>query len=401
MLGVVVFAFLLPREKDPEINFNWIDITTILPGASAEDVERKVTDPIEDALSRVADIKFVLSTSRDSLSRMLVRFEELDERTFDKRVAALRREIQAVENNELPEEATSPYIFEITSSNGLPIATIAAIGEGADDHFRYATRQLQDDIEQIKGTDIVNMIGEYQPEVHIVIDRDKSVMAGVSASQIADTVRSYIYDVAPGVALLWQREWLLRIQGASDLPQLSNLRIIGTMKDVRISDVANVVRNYEDSAEFAQVHGKPAVVYTITKKANVNTLDLVARIQEFIDEKNSLEATTGLKFELIDDQTTPTRNALNVMQTNAAVGLALVMFVTWLFLGFKVALLTSLGIPFTLAGTFIVLHLTGQTLNNSVLLAIVILFLLGSKVGFMINAIFEMYKAFFGQLRVK
>jgi multidrug efflux pump subunit AcrB len=74
----------MPREQDPEINFNWVSVTTVLPGASAEDVERLVTNPLEDGIKGVPDVRFVVSTSRENVSSMLVRFREIDERTFDK-----------------------------------------------------------------------------------------------------------------------------------------------------------------------------------------------------------------------------------------------------------------------------------------------------------------------------
>ncbi|MCB1728484.1 MAG: efflux RND transporter permease subunit, partial [Gammaproteobacteria bacterium] len=88
VMVVGILSYLaLPRQQDPTINFNWIIITTVLPGASASDVEKKVTDPIEDALRKVQDVKFMSSNSRESVSSVLVRFEDIDERTFDKRIS--------------------------------------------------------------------------------------------------------------------------------------------------------------------------------------------------------------------------------------------------------------------------------------------------------------------------
>ncbi len=96
VIGGIVFM-MLPREQNPEVNFNWINIVTVLPGASAIDVEKRITDPIEEALnSRVDDIDFVNSTSRESVSTILVRFNQLSEREFDKRVADLVDEISNV-----------------------------------------------------------------------------------------------------------------------------------------------------------------------------------------------------------------------------------------------------------------------------------------------------------------
>ena len=118
IVGVLSYINL-PRQQDPTINFNWIIISTLLPGASAPDVEKKVTDPLEDEIRKVQDVKFMSSNSREAVSSILVRFEDIDVRVFDKRVNDLRSKIQNVED-ELPEAAEDPVILEITSANAFP-----------------------------------------------------------------------------------------------------------------------------------------------------------------------------------------------------------------------------------------------------------------------------------------
>ena len=112
----------MPREQDPEINFNWINVTTPLRGASAEDVEKLVTQPLEDAIRKVSDIRFVSSNSREGISTILVRFDDISVAVFDKRINDLRREIQNKTNQELPPEVDDPNVLEITTSNGFPTA---------------------------------------------------------------------------------------------------------------------------------------------------------------------------------------------------------------------------------------------------------------------------------------
>lgn len=82
-MGVMSYVNM-PREQDPEINFNWVNVTTALPGASAEDVEKLVTSPLEDAIRNVQDIRFVSSNSRECVSTILIRFRDISVRTFDK-----------------------------------------------------------------------------------------------------------------------------------------------------------------------------------------------------------------------------------------------------------------------------------------------------------------------------
>jgi multidrug efflux pump subunit AcrB len=127
IMGIVSYL-QMPREQYPEINFNFVVITTVLPGSTAADVEELVTGPLEDALRNVQDIKFIASTSRQNISNIRVRFRELSDRQFDKRVTDLRREIQSKTNDELPDNVEDPNIIEITTSNGFPTAMVVVTG---------------------------------------------------------------------------------------------------------------------------------------------------------------------------------------------------------------------------------------------------------------------------------
>ncbi|HCB12404.1 MAG TPA: AcrB/AcrD/AcrF family protein, partial [Gammaproteobacteria bacterium] len=93
LMGLAAYS-RMPREQDPEINFNWVNVITILPGASAEDVEKRVTNPLEDAVRKVQVLKFVISSSREGVSNILVRFRDVPVRVFDKRTNDLSREIK-------------------------------------------------------------------------------------------------------------------------------------------------------------------------------------------------------------------------------------------------------------------------------------------------------------------
>ncbi|OOY41292.1 cation transporter, partial [Solemya velum gill symbiont] len=180
----------LPRQQDPTINFNWIVITTVLPGASALDVEKKVTDPIEDAVRKIQNINFMSSTSRESVSSILVRFQDIDERTFDKSVADLRREIQNKES-ELPDAAEDPQILEITTANAFPSATVAVVGQSLDEELRIQARNIQKGLERVKGVDRVDPIGLPEPELQVNFDTALLEELNLSPGQVADTVSAF------------------------------------------------------------------------------------------------------------------------------------------------------------------------------------------------------------------
>ena len=373
VLVIGTLAYLnLPRQQDPTVNFNWIIITTILPGASALDVEKKVTDPLEDAVRKIQDINFMSSNSRESVSTILVRFQDIDARIFDKRIADLRREIQNKED-ELPEAANDPLILEITSSNAFPSATLAVVGQAMDENLRIQARNVRKDLERLSGVDRVDPIGLPDPELHVTFDPATLETLRLTPGQIADTVTAFFQDIAAGDISLGEQSWLVRLVGSdADPAYLASRTVVGAEGEVTLGQVARVERGRAEPTQLTSYAGRPAVLLAAMKQSDANTLELVKRIKRYMEERNRFTAQTGVELVLIDDQTVVTTNAITLMQRNALIGLFLVLIVAWLFLGSRIALLTAIGIPFILAGTFWLLAGIGETLNVMVLLGVVI-----------------------------
>ena len=375
LLGLVSYL-QMPREQDPEINFNWVNITTILPGASAEDVERLVTNPLEDAIKGVADVRFVISNSRENVSSMLVRFREINERTFDKRMNDLRREIQNKASSELPEEARDPRILEVTTSNGFPTASIRLMGQADDDTLRINARRIKSDLERMGGVDQVFASGLRDPEILVSPDAAALAARNLTAADVSDALRAWWRDTSAGTLKTQDGAWSVSLRGVSiDPAGLATLPVTSASRPgagARLGEVARIEQARAPASQYASSDGRPAISMAVTKKAGVNTLEMIDRIRAYIDQENPVLAQLGLTLALTDDQTVPTREAINVMQTNALYGMLLVLAVCWVFLGWRIGLLVALGIPFSLMGTFALLAPLGYTVNVSVLLGVVI-----------------------------
>ncbi len=370
-MGIASYL-LLPRQQDPTINFNWIDINTVLPGATARDIEKRVTDPLERAIEGVSDIRFVSSTSRESVSNILVRFEDISDATFRERVTDLRREIRSAED-ELPEDAEDPDITEITTANAFPTATVVLTSPGGGEQLRRQAQTAMEDIERLRGVDSILATGLNQPELQVRFDPAALEAHGIAPGAIVETIRGYFRDLAAGGVEVGERGWLVSVTGtAADPAVLGRLPVASAAGEVALDTLATVSRGRSEDAELVRFRGQPAVMLGISKEARTNTLDLVDRINGYVDERNALSDRTGVRLVVADDQTEITREALDIMQTNLLIGLAMVLLVTWLFLGTGISLLTSIAIPFILAGTLWVLYGLDQTLNVTVLLGIVI-----------------------------
>ncbi len=364
--------YQLPREQDPSINFNWVQIWAYWPGATAPDVEAQITDPLEEGIKKVADVKFVSSTSREGVSSILVRFKDMDEDLFDKRMADLRRELQA-RQGELPATVKQPDIFVISSSKAFPTATLVVHGESGEDELHSIAKNVKDDLSRINGVDDVLSVGDRDAELQVDFLPHRLLGLGVSAVDLADTVRAYFKDLAAGDLKLGDQKWLIRLSGTSSDPDyIASFPIASSHGEVLLRNIADITRGREEARELVRFKGQSAVLLLVYKKGKVNNLQLLEEVDAYIQQKNKLAQRTGVHLSLLDDQTESTRAALTVMERNASIGLVLVLLATWAFLGFKLAAFTSLGIAFVLGGTFWALSLVGETLNISVLLGVVI-----------------------------
>ncbi len=370
-LGAVAYL-TLPRQQDPSVNFNWVEIHTRFPGASARDVEKRVTDVLEQAVQQMSDIRFSMSESRPGFSRIVVRFRNLGSGDFDQHVTELRREIQ----NKvplLPDDAQSPEFQQINSDNHKPAAMVLAVGHAFDDTLREQADRAADDIERFPTVDRVDRLGMRNRELQVRFNPSRMQGLGVSPATLADTVRAYFRDTSVGSLDLGDQQWLVRLAGTRNDPAyIESLPMVSTSGEVPLRSVAHVVRGFADPTERVRYQGKPAILLAVYKNEDSNLLSLVDRVKRYAAQRNAVGADSGVRLVLFDDQTGVTRHALNVMENNAAVGLLLVLVATWALLGLRIAIFSSIGIPFALAGTIAVAALLGETLNVVVLLGLVV-----------------------------
>ena len=243
---VLIVGFLsykeMPRQQDPTINFNWITIITALPGASAPDVEKQVTDVLEESIKGIPDINFVSSNSRENTSSILVRFEDIPERTYDKRLADLRRELQNVQS-ELPESAIESIILEITTGNAFPAALVAVTSNADDERLRKRAQAVSDSIEQISGVERVDTIGLDDPELQINFYPQALESLGLAPSTLSNALQVWFQDASVGTTEIGNRSWLVRIVGKnSDPAEVSKLPIPGLTGEIPLGRVASVQR---------------------------------------------------------------------------------------------------------------------------------------------------------------
>ncbi len=363
--------FAMPRAQYPEVNLNWVAVAVVWPGASAQDLEREVAIPLEMAARRVPDVRLAATTSRDNVATLLVRFRDLSHNKFERRLVALDREIRQAAAG-FPKDARPPQVIELTSSNFFPTAMVAVTGDVADGRICRLAQATRAQLEGIQGVGKVWAYGLRNREIAVNFDPAALARERISPETLTRTVMDQARTLPAGMADVSGRRYAIRVEGLSANPDLLADLPLATAdgRQVPLSEVARVTTGVAPARELVTMDGKPAVLLSVTKAENVNTVRLTKAIQSFVKAKN--KAFGAQVLTLVDDQSQATLEAIGVMEANALFGLAVVLLVTWFFLGKRMAVLTSLGVPFALAGMFLALYLMGQTLNVSVLLGVAI-----------------------------
>ena len=301
-----------------------------------------------------------------------VLFKDIKRPLYERRVLELRRELQALAQSELPREAQLPDIYEVNSRDP-DWFKVLVYSPGEDENFRRQARQVQRDLQRLPGVVRVDSKGLEDPELHIVFHPERLAGLGIDPGALADTVKAYFRDIAAGTVKVDGREWLVRVTGTDDASaNLAALPVLAAKGTVKLGELADISRTSKAVKLGARFQGQPAIVIMPLKQPGANTLALIDQIKAYIDTRNRVSATTGVHLFLLIDTSDTIRQAIAVMEQHAWSGMLLVLAVTWLMLGTRLALLTTLAVPFSLAGVFIALQVTGQSLNLSVLLGVVI-----------------------------
>ena len=170
------------------------------------------------------------------------------------------------------------------------------------------------------------------------------------AADVVDSLSGLWRDTSAGSLRTTDGSWSINVNGVTtDAEVMANWPVLSSSRpgvSARLQDVARIEQSRGKAVQYASSNGLPAISMAITKKSGTNTLALVDRPSDYVNQKNASISELGLSLTLSDDQTVPTKKALGVMETNALVGAVMVLAVSWLFLGWKVGLLVALtGVP--------------------------------------------------------
>ena len=358
MIIIIVFGLYawinLPRELTPEIALQTATVTTLYPGASPEEVEKLVTAPIEDAIEEnVSKINLLFSTSSEGRSVISVDFEEMSDRDYDKEIENLRTAVEQV--NELPEEILEdPQVEELDVSSGFPMLTIAVGGKISEAQMRDIAENLKDEILDIKNIASVRIAGLREREIWIEVNPDRLKAYQIPIGMVITAIGASNLNLPAGTMELGNTEFMVRTMGEFANPDTIGETIISvqpTGTPLRLKDVATVSDTYEEARTLSRISGEPSISLSVQKKTEGNTITLVAQLRELVEKRRG-DLPEGAELTAVNDYSVILKERLGILETNAFFGLLLVVFMLFLFIGWRNAVFAALGIPVAFMATF-------------------------------------------------
>ncbi len=371
-IGLVAVAGLaaaasIVRQEDPTLTNGVALVLTPFPGASAEDVERLVTEPIETLLLELPGIEQLESTSRTGLSVISV---QIDERLGPSEVSTRFSRIRdALRDIALPKGARPPLFDDERFGAFTFIAGVAWEGEGPYPQaiIQRLGRQLEERLRAVPGTQYVKRFGAVDEEIQVRVDPERLAAAGLGVAAVADALGRADAKGAAGVLRRPDNQIIVEVDGELDGPERIR-RVPIAISDagavLRVGELADVERGFsEPPRELARIDGRPGVAVATKLAAGVRFDQWAERVRSELDRFEA-ELPAGAGLDLVFDQTGYTEARLGELNENLAIGLGLVVLVLLVGLGGRAALVVTSALPLVMLASVAVLFYLGVPIHQ-------------------------------------
>ncbi len=373
IVTLVVFGlFSYPKigvDQYPETDVPVVTVTTVLPGADPESVERDVTEPLEEALNTVSGLDKLRSVNLENVSQIIIMFG-MD---VDVNVAAqdVRDRVQAT-LGKLPTDIEAPVVEKLDLGSA-PIITVAMSGPLEDRELsRIAEDEVKPALQQIEGVGAVELTGNRLREVQVRLDPMRLRAAGLTAPEVAQMLSAQHLDVPSGrtAEALWERTIKLRAE-AQTIEALRDLVIASPEAvPVRLRDVADVVDGTEEARSFAELDGRPAIGFVVRKQSGANTVHVAERVTAALSEL-SARLPKGCQLEVVQDNSRFIRASISGVKVDMVLGGLFAVIVVFFFLrNARSTLVSAVALPTSVVGTFAFMNAVGFTFNIVTMLAL-------------------------------
>ena len=368
-----LYAFLqLGRAEDPVFTIKVLTVSAAWPGATAQEMQDLVADPLEKRLQELRWYDRVETFTRPGLALMTLTLKDaIPPADVPEQFYQARKKLGDEAPN-LPHGALGPFVNDEYGDVDFAIYALEAHGMPP----RLLTREaesLRQRLLHVAGVQKVNILGERPERIFIDVSNAKLVSLGVSGRDIFAALARQNAVAPAGTVTTLGPQITIRLDGAyTDLDQIRDTPIEAGGRTLHLSDIADVRRGYEDPAtQLIRHDGEPALLLSVVMQAGWNGLDL-GRALEAESKRIGETLPAGISFSKVSDQAVNIRDSVDEFMLKFFVALAVVMAVSLLSLGWRVGIVVAAAVPLTLAAVFVIMLATGRVFDRITLGALIL-----------------------------
>ncbi|MEN8772271.1 MAG: efflux RND transporter permease subunit [Akkermansiaceae bacterium] len=359
----------IPLEVQPSYDIGEVEINMRFRGASPQDVQEHIVNPIERALRDLPGVKLIESKARSGSANIDVEAEEgVDLRELRDEVEA---RVGAI--NTFPGETERPEIDIPNMSNYREVLTIAITGELSDTDLYKTARRVENEILDLPEISRTDMRGNQPLEISIEADDQKLRDYGLAFEDLVTAIRRSSLALSAGSLRTPVGSIMIRTDGQA-YTQEDFASIVVTAADgaqIRVGDLAYIKDGFEDAQMMTRFNGEPAIMIDILRASDENAIEISDAIHRYIEDNSHL-LPNGVSLSAWDDESIRIRGRLSTLGNSLIMGAGLVLLVLGLFLRPMLAFWVVIGIPISFAGGVLLMPYFGLTANTMSIFAFII-----------------------------
>lgn len=367
------FAFQkLGRAEDPAFTVKTMSVSAAWPGATTSEIQRQVADPLEKRLQELVYYDRVETTVRPGLMLMKLYFKDsMPPARLQAEFYQARKKLSD-QASALPRGVLGPLFNDEFSDVYFALYALQA-QDLPHRHLVLRAEDLRQRLLRVPGVEKINILGEQNQKIYVEISYQRLATLGITGQQLLTALANQ-NDVTPaGFVETTGPRVYLRLDGAIDgLDTIRNLPVAAGERSLKLGDIAEVKRGYEDPKVFEiRNDGEPALMLGLVMKPGFNGLALGEALNA---EEVAIhhELPTGIAFSKITDQAKVIDDAIHEFMVKFFTALSVVIVVSLVALGFRVGIVVALAVPITLAAVFVVMMVTGRDFDRITLGALII-----------------------------
>ena len=364
--------FRLGVDRFPSVDLPNVSIRTTLPGASPEEVETVVSQPIEEVVNTVQGIEELRSISGQGTSAVIATFNL--KRDIDSAAQDIRDRVATVLNR-LPPDIDPPIIAKFNNDDA-PILTIAVSGDRSlRELTEFADKIVKVQLERSAGVGEVRLVGNLDRAINVWIDADRLAAYQISITAVRDAIRRQNTDIPGGNVTGRAQEEVLRTMGRIVAPREFNDLTVATVNGapIRIRDIGSAEDGTKEQRSLARLNGVPTVQLQVLRQSGANTVAVIEAVKQNLARVRR-QLPADMKLEVIRDQSRYIYAALHEINLHLILGSLLACIVVLAFMrNWRSTIIAAVAIPASVISTFGMMWALGFTLNSVTMLALVLM----------------------------